>query len=272
MELKQYWNVIWKRRWLVLAVLLLVGIASAAILFTTERSFETDVWFITRQNNIEDTAGRPVSIEGQVIVTFDRNYYRWFGSEFLVDDYTQITESDAFAASVLDVMRNQFFPNQVMEDLNNQAQAEGLPMRGEEDANRLRAAIAPLSVAAVKSSISSDRRHRELHLTITAPSAELAKAIADASAVVLTEARIKPIRGQMLDDKAVFAQIARVGMQNIASSRSKDILNAIIRLIVGLVAALALAFLLEYLDDSVRDERDARRVLDVPVIGTIPRA
>ena len=36
--------------------------------------------------------------------------------------------------------------------------------------------------------------------------------------------------------------------------------------------ALALAFLLEYLDNSVRDERDARKVLDLPVLGMIPRA
>jgi capsular polysaccharide biosynthesis protein len=40
---------------------------------------------------------------------------------------------------------------------------------------------------------------------------------------------------------------------------------------MGLVLALALAFLLEYLDNSVRDERDARRVLDMPVLGTIPK-
>jgi capsular polysaccharide biosynthesis protein len=271
MELKQYWNVIWKRRWLVLAIVALVALASGAMLLTSDRSYETDVWFITRQDNTEGTAARPVNIEGQVVVTFDENYYRWFGSEFLVDDYTQITESDAFAASVLETMRDQFFPNKVMEDLNNQAQAEGLPMRGEPDAVRLGSEIARLSAGDVKNAIASDRRHRELHLTITASSAELVKGIADASAIVLTEARIRPVRGEMFDDNAVFTQIERVGMQNIASSRSRDILNAVIRVIVGLVAALALAFLLEYLDDSVRDERDARRVLDVPVIGAIPR-
>jgi capsular polysaccharide biosynthesis protein len=158
-----------------------------------------------------------------------------------------------------------------MEDLNNQAREQGGPMRSEQDANRLRDAIANLKPADVKNAIESDRRHRELHLTITAPSAELAKAIADAAATVLTDARLKPVRGQLPDDRAVFAQIGRVGMDNIASSRGRDLLNAAIRVLIGVAAALALAFLLEYLDNSVRDEHDARTLLDLPVLGTIPR-
>ena len=45
------------------------------------------------------------------------------------------------------------------------------------------------------------------------------------------------------------------------SSRSRDIINAVVRVMIGVVLALALAFLLEYLDSSIRDERDARKVL-----------
>ncbi len=272
MELRQYWNVIWRWRWLVLAVVGLTAIVSALLFLRTPRSYQTELWFITRQDTMNGTVGQPVDIEGQVLFMFDPFYYRWFGSEFLVDDYTLITESDAFAASTLQIMRDPFFPNKVMEDLNTQAAEQGGPMRSEQDANRLRDAIARLRVADVKNAIESDRKHRELHLVITAPSAELAKAIADAAATVLTDAKLKPVRGQMLDDHAVFAQIGRVGMDNIASSRGRDLLNAAIRVLIGVAVALALAFLLEYLDNSVRDEHDARRVLNLPVLGTIPRS
>jgi capsular polysaccharide biosynthesis protein len=61
-------------------------------------------------------------------------------------------------------------------------------------------------------------------------------------------------------------------MEEIQSSTGREIINAGIRVLIGLVFALALAFLLEYLDNTVRDERDARRVLDMPVLGTIPKA
>ena len=95
-------------------------------------------------------------------------------------------------------------------------------------------------------------------------------ALARAAATVLTELRLKPIEGQRIDDKPVFTQID--GYQGDESSRAaKELTNAAIRVIIGLAVALALAFLLEYLDSSVRDERDARRVLDLPVLGAIPR-
>jgi capsular polysaccharide biosynthesis protein len=99
----------------------------------------------------------------------------------------------------------------------------------------------------------------------------LVKSIADASGTVLADATMKPIQGNMVDDKGVFTQIDRAGVFNIASNRGKDLVNAIIRIIIALAAAIALAFLLEYLDNSIRDERDANRILDLPVLGAIPK-
>jgi capsular polysaccharide biosynthesis protein len=268
MELRQYWNVIWRRRWLVLGIVLLATAVSAFMAFTAPRTFETEVKFITRQEPTPDSAE-------QLYFIFDR-YYNWFSSEFLVDDYTQITTSDAFAASTLATMREDFFPNKVIEDLNNQIQEAAKPgetphLYGEPVAEKLKDNISKLKIQDIKSAIASDRRHRELRLTITAKDSDVTKAIADAAAIVLSDAKMKPIRGDMVDDKGVFAQIGRAGIDNIQSSRSKEIINAAIRAIMGLVLALALAFLLEYLDNSVRDERDARRVLDMPVLGTIPK-
>src|SRR5262245_32851771 len=118
MELKQYWNVIWRRRWLVLAILLVAALLSGYLYLTTQRTFETQVRFITRQEPTPDNPDTP-GMTG-TIFTFNR-YYNWFGSEFLVDDYTQITASDAFAASVLETMKMAFFADKEIEDLNNQA-------------------------------------------------------------------------------------------------------------------------------------------------------
>lgn len=266
MELRQYWNVIWRRRWLVLAIVLLSALGSAAMAFTAKRSYETETWFATRQENREGEVGGSVDIQGQVVFTFDRNYYRWFGSEFLVDDYTLIAQSDAFANSVLQTLREE---PAIMDFMEQDKQAG---RTDDQKIAQLKADIAKLRPIDVKNSIGADRRHRNLHLTITGGTPELTKAIADSAAVVLTGSRIKPVMGEMVDDHARFWQMDAASFDNIESSRNKEIINAVTRAVMGIVAALAIAFLLEYLDNSVRDERDAQRVLELPVLGAIPRA
>lgn len=277
MELRQYWNVIWKRRWLVLAIVLVAGVASALLALTAERYFQTEVKFITRQEPTPDSVGTGVyGNSTDMVFTFNR-YYNWFGSEFLVDDYTQIVQSDAFAGSVLETMRQEGFAQGVIDELNRQAALnaqDGVApqLLGQDRADMLREDIADARLQDVRDAIGAGRIHRELNLTIIGPSGEMTKAIADASAIVLAEARLRPIRGDMVDDKPVFSQINDARAETIKSSRSTEIINAIIRVIIAVVLAVALAFLLEYLDNSVRDERDANRVLDLPVLGAIPKA
>ncbi|MEO8287713.1 MAG: Wzz/FepE/Etk N-terminal domain-containing protein [Chloroflexota bacterium] len=269
MELRQYWNVIWKRKWLVLAIIVLAGILSSVLFLTTKKYYQGRVMFITRQEPTPDTAQQQYFI-------FDR-YYNWFGSEFLVDDYTNITQSDAFANSVLQTMHSANFSQQIIDDLNQKyilSTEPGQPLAqlGKQDLDDLNKAIDKLKVSDIKSNITSDRKHRELALTVKGSTGPLMKAIADAAAIVLTDAKLKPIKGEMVDDKAIFSQIDEIGPETMESNRNKELINAVIRVIMGIVAALALAFLLEYLDRSVRDEQDVKRVLDLPVLGAIPRA
>ncbi|MBU8906564.1 YveK family protein [Desertibacillus haloalkaliphilus] len=47
-------------------------------------------------------------------------------------------------------------------------------------------------------------------------------------------------------------------------------LNMAIGFVVGLMAAVGLAFLLEFLDNTVRTEKDIEDLLGLPVLGTIP--
>lgn len=46
--------------------------------------------------------------------------------------------------------------------------------------------------------------------------------------------------------------------------------NVAIALVLGLMVGGGLAFLLEYLDDSLRTEEDVKRVLDLPVLTAVP--
>ena len=46
-------------------------------------------------------------------------------------------------------------------------------------------------------------------------------------------------------------------------------LNIAIALVVGLMAGVGIAFLLEYLDNTVKTEHDIERILELPVLGAI---
>ncbi|MEA2572719.1 MAG: hypothetical protein QOH93_17 [Chloroflexia bacterium] len=254
MELRHYWNVILKRRKLIFVIVALVTVLSALMLLTATRSYVAEARFITRQDPGPDQVPQ--------YFTFDR-YYNWFSSEFLVDDYTQIVTSDAFAAATLDVLHQN-----VAQNILARPDYGSLTPEAQEQA---RVAINKLGPENVKGMMETERKHRILSIRVTASPKVVAKALSDAAATVLADARMKPIQGPLINDRSLFSEIDYANMIEIQSSTSREALIAIIRVLIGIVAAIALAFLLEYLDNSVRDERDARRVLDMPVLGTIPK-
>ncbi|MBA2175349.1 capsular biosynthesis protein [Halobacillus locisalis] len=49
----------------------------------------------------------------------------------------------------------------------------------------------------------------------------------------------------------------------------KPMLNIAIAIVVGLMAGVGLAFLLEYLDNSIKSEQDIEQVLGMPVMGVV---
>ncbi|WNB92496.1 Wzz/FepE/Etk N-terminal domain-containing protein [Bacillus sp. NEB1478] len=51
----------------------------------------------------------------------------------------------------------------------------------------------------------------------------------------------------------------------------KPLLNIAIALVVGLMVGVGLAFLLEYLDNTIKTEEDIQAILQLPVLGVIPK-
>ena len=57
--------------------------------------------------------------------------------------------------------------------------------------------------------------------------------------------------------------------ENISPVKPKPILNIAVALVVGLMAGVGLAFLLEYLDNTIKTEQDIENHLELPVLGVI---
>ena len=47
-------------------------------------------------------------------------------------------------------------------------------------------------------------------------------------------------------------------------------LNVMIAFVVGLMAAVGVVFLLEYLDNTIKTTADVEKLLGIPVLGVIP--
>lgn len=228
MELRRYWHIVWKRVWIV-ALLLLLTLAVSLI---GRGPAPAPVY----QARLRVTIGLTPEERGPTTYTYDR-YYTWLTSEYIVDSFSEVVKSEAFAADV---------------------------------SRHLAQGDTPLQIpaGAIQGSTVSEQVHRILTITITWPDPEQLRAIADAAVRALEEENAK-----------YFTQLGTEGATvNVIDSPAiapvgpglRERLDLPIRLLLALIAGVALAFLLDYLDASVRGREDLESI-GLPLLGQIPR-
>lgn len=167
--------------------------------------------------------------------TYDR-YYSWLASEYLADDFSEVLRSDAFAGNVTARLSEGEQPIQV-------------------------------PAGAIRGSTVAEKQHRILTMHIAwGDSAQLVR-IAQAAAQALQE-----------DGGRYFAQLgeeqARINLIDPpvvtpVPTGLRERLDLPIRLLLALMAGLFLAFLVDYLDDTVRDTQELE-AMGLPVLGGVP--
>ena len=165
---------------------------------------------------------------------YDR-YYTWLSSEYLVDDLAEVIKSGSFAEAVSQTLAE-----------------EGIQV----------------PAGAISASTQAGKLHRILSVTITWGDEEQLRAIA------------KGVVATVQERNAEF--VAQLAMQNAqawlidAPSVSplgkglRERLDLPIRLLLALLAGLALAFLLDYMDDSVRSAQEMEE-MGLSVMGQVPK-
>jgi capsular polysaccharide biosynthesis protein len=117
-------------------------------------------------------------------------------------------------------------------------------------------------------SIFASREHRVMTVSISSTNSEQLQIVAETLAAAVEDG-----------GAAYFPQLAGVEARAVlidgpgiapVSRSLKDKLDLPLRLLVALVAGIALAFLWDYLDDTVRDRTDAES-LGMAILGEIPR-
>ena len=166
--------------------------------------------------------------------TYD-GYYTALSSEYLVDDFSEIVKGSEFAAEVSRRLADQ-----------------GIT-------------VAP---GAIQGSAQTGKLHRILQLTLYGGDPSQLNAIGDAVIATLKDSG-HLFMPRLLADRGEVTVVSR-GQPAPLGRSLRERLDLPLRLALALVAGVLIIFLLEYLDNRVR-ERSHLEALGIPVVGEIPR-
>lgn len=112
--------------------------------------------------------------------------------------------------------------------------------------------------------VGSEKDSQVVNISVQNADKELAVDIANTTAQVFKKEIVKIMN---VDNVSILAKANDVQTQS--PIKPKPPLNIAIALVVGLMAGVGLAFLLEYFDNTVKDAQDIERQLELPVLGVI---
>jgi uncharacterized protein involved in exopolysaccharide biosynthesis len=218
MELRQYWRIILRRWWLIVA---LVGLVLVISLITYKDP--APIYQATMRFAIGIEGDEPVSA-----VSGDGRSDAWLASEYLADDLSEVLKGGDFAARI--------------------SQQIGIDVPA--------------------GAVFASREHRIMTVSITWSDPDQIQAITEAVGAAIKDGGADYFP-QLAGVEAKAVLIDGPGIGQVGRSL-KDQLDLPLRLFIAFVAGVALAFLWDYLDDTVRDRTDVES-LDVAVLGEIPR-
>jgi capsular polysaccharide biosynthesis protein len=226
MELRQYWQIIRRRLWIIIALLAVVAAVSLVMRPTRAPSYQTSMRFLLGLEPEPKTGD---------YYTYDK-YYTWLTAEYLVDDVSELVRSVAFAQAV---------------------------------STRLSSAGISVPAGAISGLTQAGRLHRILTVNIGWGDAKQLTDIANAVAAVLPEEIARHLA--QVGTSGVTASLIDPPSIGVVGPGLKQKLDLPIRLFLALAAGIVLAFVLDYLDDSVRNRKEIESQ-GLPVLAEIPPA
>ncbi len=115
-----------------------------------------------------------------------------------------------------------------------------------------------------KITVGSEKDSQVVNISVQDESAEMAANIANKTAEVF-QTEISKIMN--VDNVSVLAKATVVDKQS--PIKPQPLLNVAIAIVIGLMAGVGLAFLLEYFDNTVKNEQDIEKLLGLPILGVI---
>jgi capsular polysaccharide biosynthesis protein len=115
-----------------------------------------------------------------------------------------------------------------------------------------------------KITVDSEQNSQVLNVSVQDPDPHKAVLIANKIGQVFKQEIVKIMN---VDNVSILSK-ADLG-KDMAPVKPKPLLNIAIATVVGLMAGVGLAFLLEYLDNTIKSEQDIEKQLKLPVLGMV---
>lgn len=261
MELRTYWSIIWRRIWVVVVIVGVVGLYVGYQYYhlrKTPGALKAFSSAITLQVGLQSTAKGDPNNADYVTV-----------SEALADTLTTgpILSSREFDADV---------SNQIGQDMSLISQRYGTNA----DLGDWR------NTGAIGGALNAVRVHSLVTITTTwatdAGAWAIANAVGEVSAAkmgvfldyVVTADPAHTSTSATFVQPAVSARVitSATSPATVAGTANSKVALLIALLLVSLAIAIALTFLLDYLDDRLRSKEQVTYLLQLPVLGDLPRA
>lgn len=115
-----------------------------------------------------------------------------------------------------------------------------------------------------KINVTSEKDSQVVNVTVEDPDPHMAADIANTVASVFQREIVKIMN---VDNVNILAK-AEVKEQPVPV-KPKPLLNMAIAFVIGMMTGVGLAFLLEYLDNTIKNEQDVEKLLELPVLGAV---
>jgi len=247
-ELRTYWTIIWRRIWLVALIVIVVGLFAAYQYYhlrKTPGALKAYSSSITLQIGLQNTQNNNNNAESIDVV-----------SENLADSLATgpILTSHEFDTDV---------SNQIGQDMAEITQRYGNnPDLGDWQ-----------NAGAIGGALNAVRVHSLVTVTATWSTLPGAWAIANAVGEVSASRIGVYLAGDSAQPPATAYIVSHAtDPATVPGTSANRVTLLILLVLVALIVGIALAFLLDYLDDRIRTKDEVAHLLELPVFAEVPRA
>ncbi len=170
---------------------------------------------------------------------YDPTYYSNLDSEYLADDMSELMTSRGFA-------------DEVTRELATAKPPE-------------------VDVATIMTATRTKKTHRFIDVTITTSTFEEGQAIGGSISRILSDPNHLAIYLKALTAYNTQMNVVTPPVTHRANSIPGLISEIGLRTVIGLIVGIGVAFLVDYVDPSLRSRQEAETLLRLPVLGEIPR-
>ena len=278
MTLRDYWRVIIRRSWIVIAAIIATAAPAIALSLRQSSIYEADADMLIRVSPGESVFGSGQQtinpdrlVQNEIsVLEGDAVYARLIQNLGLDDDPPLVSGSGFSDADVITVSVQSGDP-QTAATLANAYVDAYIDVKREQAVNGMVAASAELQTKITDLQSQIDTLDAQIAASSTDDDSG---AEADRRTLVDQQALFRQRIDQLQVDAALSAgnaELVRPAEAPIKPIKPTPVRTAMLASVVGLLLGLGAAFLIDHLDDSVRNADDLARLgADVPVLASVP--